>query len=192
MRERQVFDALAGRLEAWFADARSTTYAAVKSFGGLPHQLPGSRPISSGGGSPCLSSRAEGRCSMIKAILISAVALAASSGIALAGDPAAGQTVFKKCMPCHRIGEGAKNLVGPELNGIDGRHSGSAPGYHYSAANEGSGIVWNEATFKEYIKDPRAKIPGTKMIFPGIKSDTDADNLWSYLKQFGPDGKPKS
>jgi cytochrome c len=129
---------------------------------------------------------------MLKGLIISAIALAASSGIALAGDVAAGQVVFKKCMACHAIGEGAKNKVGPELNGIDGRHSGSAPGYNYSPANKGSGIVWSEATFKEYIKDPRAKIPGTKMIFPGIKNEKEEDDLWSYLKQFGPDGKIKS
>lgn len=129
---------------------------------------------------------------MLKGLIISAIALAASSGIAVAGDVAAGQAVFRKCRACHAIGEGARNRVGPELNGIDGRHSGSAPGYNYSSANKNSGIVWNEATFKEYIKNPRAKIPGTKMIFPGIKNEKQADDLWSYLKQFGPDGKIKS
>ncbi len=108
-----------------------------------------------------------------------------------AGDAAAGEQEFKKCLPCHAIGPGAKNKVGPELNGLDGRHSGSAAGYSYSAANKNSGIVWNEKTFEEYIKDPRAKIPGTKMIFPGIKDDKQIDNLWAYLKQFGPDGNKK-
>lgn len=128
---------------------------------------------------------------MMKTILFSAIALAASCGIALAGDPEAGQTVFKKCAPCHAVGENAKNKVGPELNGLDGRHSGEAPGYNYSAANKNSGIVWNEATFKEYIKDPKAKMPGTKMVFAGIKSDKEADDLWAYLAQFGPDGAKK-
>ena len=108
-----------------------------------------------------------------------------------AADAAAGAQSFKKCLPCHSIGEGAKNKVGPELNGIDGRHSGTAPGYHYSAANKNSGITWNETQFLEYIKDPRGKIPGTKMIFPGIKNENEAKNLWAYLKQFGPDGKKK-
>jgi cytochrome c len=110
---------------------------------------------------------------------------------ALAQDVAAGETSFKKCLPCHSIGEGAKNKVGPELNGINGRHSGSAPGYNYSDANKNSGITWNEKEFLEYIKDPRAKIKGTKMIFPGIKNETEAKNLWAYLSSFGPDGKKK-
>ena len=124
-------------------------------------------------------------------LTMAALAVVALAQTAQAQDVAAGEQSFKKCFPCHSIGEGAKNKVGPELNGIDGRHSGSAPGYNYSDANKNSGIVWNEATFKEYIKDPRAKIPGTKMIFPGIKNEKEVDNLWAYLKQFGPDGKKK-
>ena len=118
-------------------------------------------------------------------------ALAAMAQAAHAQDVAAGEQSFKKCFPCHSIGEGAKNKVGPELNGLDGRHSGSAAGYNYSDANKNSGIVWGEATFKEYIKDPRAKVPGTKMIFPGVKNETEIGNLWAYLNQFGPDGKKK-
>jgi cytochrome c len=117
--------------------------------------------------------------------------MAAMAQSAQGQDVAAGEQSFKKCFPCHSIGEGAKNKVGPELNGLDGRHSGSAAGYTYSDPNKNSGIVWSEATFKDYIKDPRAKIPGTKMIFPGIKNETEISNLWAYLKQFGPDGKKK-
>ena len=110
---------------------------------------------------------------------------------ARAQDAAAGEQVFRKCFPCHSIGPGAKNKVGPELNGLDGRTAGSAPGYSYSSANKESGIVWKEATFKEYIKDPRAMVKGTKMSFAGIKRQEDIDNLWAYLRQFGPDGQKK-
>ena len=113
------------------------------------------------------------------------------TGAARAQDVAAGEQSFKKCLPCHSIGEGAKNKVGPELNGIDGRHSGTAPGYSYSEANKKSGITWDKAQFLEYIKDPRAKIPGTKMIFPGIKNEKEAESLWAYLSSFGADGKKK-
>jgi cytochrome c len=123
--------------------------------------------------------------------ILAAVAVAAMAQTAHAQDMAAGEQSFKKCLPCHDIGEGAKNKVGPELNGLDGRHSGTAPDYSYSDANKNSGITWNAATFKEYIKDPRAKIPGTKMIFPGIKNETEAGDLWAYLASFGPDGKKK-
>jgi cytochrome c len=122
-------------------------------------------------------------------LLLAASALPATAAPTLAQDVAAGANSFKKCLPCHAVGEGAKNKVGPELNGLDGRPAGSAPGYSYSAANKGSGIVWNEATFKEYIQNPRAKIPGTKMTFSGIKRETEIANLWAYLKQFGADGK---
>src|ERR1700693_5011602 len=125
----------------------------------------------------------------MKIFFLAAALVAALPELALAQDVAAGAMTFKKCAICHDIGEAAKNKVGPELNGIDGRASGSAPGYNYSDANKKSGITWNEATFMEYIKDPRAKIPGTKMIFPGIKNEPEAKALWAYLKQFGPDGK---
>ena len=124
--------------------------------------------------------------------LIEAAALiAASTGVGLAQDLEKGANVFKQCLVCHSIGEGAKNKIGPELNGLDGRQSGSAPGYSYSDANKNSGIVWNEATFKEYIKDPRAKIPGTKMIFPGVKNEQQIDDLWAYIKQFDAGGNIK-
>ncbi len=127
----------------------------------------------------------------MKSLLASAVVLTAMIQVAQAQDVVAGEQSFKKCFPCHSIGERAKNKVGPVLNGIDGRHSGSVPDYTYSDANKNSGLTWDEATFKDYIKDPRAKIPNTKMIFPGIKNEKEAADLWAYLKQFGPDGQKK-
>lgn len=119
-----------------------------------------------------------------------AVTVLAAQG-ATAQDLAAGETSFKKCLPCHAVGEGAKNKVGPILNGLDGRKSGTVPGYSYTDANKNSGITWNEAEFLDYIKDPRAKIKGTKMIFPGIKNETETKNLWAYIKQFDESGKKK-
>jgi cytochrome c len=122
-------------------------------------------------------------------LLVAGAALVVSVGASAAQDAAAGEKVFAKCKICHQIGEGAKNMVGPVLNGIVGRHSGTYEGYHYSDANKNSGITWDEATLKEYLKDPKAKVPGTKMVFPGLKSDDDIANVIAYLKQFGPDGK---
>ena len=94
-----------------------------------------------------------------------------------------------RCLSQNRPGR--DDLVGPELNGLDGRHSGSVAGYSYSPANKDSGIVWGEATFKEYIQDPQAKIPKTKMFFAGIKNDQDISDLWAYLKQFDAEGNIK-
>ena len=122
--------------------------------------------------------------------LVVVTSLATATG-ALAQDAAAGKTSFNKCLACHAIGENAKNKVGPELNGLDGRHSGTAAGYNYSDANKNSGITWNKDQFLEYIKDPKAKIPGTKMVFAGIKKETEANNLWAYVSSFDKDGKPK-
>jgi cytochrome c len=123
-------------------------------------------------------------------LLVSLASIAAASG-ARAQDVAAGETSFHKCMACHSIGDGAKNKVGPELNGIDGRKSGTAAGFNYSDANKNSGITWNKDQFLDYIKDPKAKIPGTKMIFAGIKNEKEAGDLWAYISQFDKDGKKK-
>ena len=130
----------------------------------------------------------------MKTLTLSVFAVFASlagASSALAQDAAAGETSFKKCLACHSIGEGAKNKVGPELNGLDGRHSGSAPDYSYSDANKNSGITWSKDQFLEYIKDPKAKIPNTKMAFAGIKNEKEANDLWAYVSQFDKDGKKK-
>ena len=127
----------------------------------------------------------------MRSFVLSAALLLAGLGSAQAQDAAAGEKVFAQCRACHQIGESAKNAVGPVLNGLFGRHSGSIEGYNYSPANKNSGITWDEATFREYIKDPRAKIPGTKMIFPGIKNENERGDLWAYIKQFGADGTIK-
>jgi cytochrome c len=123
--------------------------------------------------------------------LVAAVGLVVSTGAALAQDVAAGETSFRKCAPCHSIGPDATNKVGPVLNGLNGRPAGSVDGFNYSDANKGSGITWGEAVFKEYVKDPRAKVPGTKMVFAGIKSEKEVNDLWSYVSQFDKDGNIK-
>ena len=127
----------------------------------------------------------------MRQLVLAAMALAASAAAASAQDVAAGEQSFKKCLPCHSIGAGAKNKVGPELNGLDGRMAGTAEAFNYTEANKNSAITWSESTFKEYIKDPRAKIPGTKMVFAGIKNEQEVNDLWAYLKQFAPDGEKK-
>ena len=113
------------------------------------------------------------------------------SGEVRAQDAAAGEKVFGVCKACHQIGETAKNNVGPALNGLIGRKAGSIAGYSYSAANKDSGITWDEATFREYIKDPKAKVPGTKMIYAGLKDEQKTNDLVAFLKQFDADGKKK-
>jgi len=128
---------------------------------------------------------------MRKVLIAAAVFTAAAAGSGLAQDVEKGQSAFKKCLPCHRIGPDAKNLVGPELNGLDGRKSGTVANFNYSDANKNSGIVWSEESFKDYIKDPRAKVPGTKMTFAGIKNEQEISDLWAYLKRFDAQGNIK-
>ena len=108
---------------------------------------------------------------------------------AKAQDPAAGEKAYAVCRPCHQVGETAKNGVGPVLNGLFGRKSGTIEGYSYTDANKNSGITWDEATFTDYIKNPRAKIPGTKMVYAGLKDEQRIKDLIAYLKQFDAAGQ---
>ena len=104
---------------------------------------------------------------------IASAAWVGSIAGAMAADVAAGETVFnQKCKVCHQIGEGAKNFVGPVLNGLIGRKTGSVADYSYSDANKDSGITWDEATLNVYLANPKAKIPGTKMILPDCRRTT--------------------
>ena len=127
----------------------------------------------------------------MKKLLIATVISVTWVGAAAAQDLTAGATSYKKCAPCHDVGPTAKNKVGPLLNGLEGRKSGTIPGYNYSDANKASGITWSEESFLDYIKDPKAKIPNTKMVFAGIKNETEAKALWAYLKQYDGEGKTK-
>jgi cytochrome c len=125
----------------------------------------------------------------MKLMVLASLALAATIGSANAQDLAAGEQSFRKCGPCHAVGADAKNKVGPVLNGLEGRKSGTVADYSYSDANKKAEIVWSAATFKDYIQNPMAKVPGTKMAFAGIKNEKEIGDLWAYLAQFKADGK---
>jgi cytochrome c len=128
---------------------------------------------------------------MLNKSILTAVLIAAVSVPAMAQDAQKGKTVFNVCLACHTIGSGAQNKIGPELNGLDGRKAGTVLNFDYSDANKSSGIVWNEETFEDYIKNPAAKVPGTKMIFLGIKNEQQEKDLWAYISQFDSDGNSK-
>jgi cytochrome c len=127
---------------------------------------------------------------MIWPRLIMGTALASTlATTAVAQDVTAGEKTFNVCRACYEIGDGAKNEVGPVPDGVVGCKSGSCPGYDYSDANKNSGLIWDEATLQEYRKNPRAKVPGTKMLFSGLKRDDDIVNVIAFLKQYGSETK---
>jgi cytochrome c len=114
-------------------------------------------------------------------------ALATASALvshAQAQDAAAGEKVFAKCKACHVVDED-KNKVGPSLHGLFGRTAGTHEGFKYSPAMVDAGkggLVWDEASLKTYLHDPKGMVKGTKMAFPGLKSDDDVANVIAYLK----------
>jgi cytochrome c len=131
------------------------------------------------------------RGTVVKKLIVAALVIAGSPVSSMGQDAQKGAAVFNVCLACHTIGPGAQNKIGPELNGLDDRKAGTVPSFDYSDANKDSGIIWNEATFEEYIKNPQAKIPGTKMIFPGIKNEQQVKDLWAYVSQFDTNGDVK-
>jgi len=119
--------------------------------------------------------------------IISVVGLSSAAWLTLfsAGARAEdlGETVFKKnCAVCHTL-EAGKNKIGPSLAGVVGRKAGSVPGFSYSAANKDSGDTWDEQTLDTYLTDPRKFMPGTKMVFAGLKNTEDRKALIAYLAE---------
>ena len=128
---------------------------------------------------------------MVRHLIIGAVVLVVSAGQTLAQDLTAGEASFRKCQPCHDVGEAAKNKLGPELNGLDGRKAGTVENGTYSQGMKDFGITWNEPAFREFVSNPAAKVPGTTMLL-SVRDEKEIGDLWAYLKQFGADGKTRS
>lgn len=127
----------------------------------------------------------------LASIALAALSIAIGSGAQAApvGDPVAGEQVFKKCMACHSVGEGATNRIAPVLNDVFGRTAGTYEGYRYSQAmiDAGTnGLVWTHDNLTQYLPDPKAFVPGNKMTFAGLKTPEDVENVIAYLMQFSP------
>ena len=114
-------------------------------------------------------------------VVAATVAVVGLSSTARAdGDAAAGKTVFAKCAICHAI-DPAKKGIGPTLIGVVGRPSASVQGFSYSEGMKAANKTWDEATLDVYLKDPKALVPGTKMIFAGLPKAEDRANVIAYL-----------
>lgn len=120
-------------------------------------------------------------------LTLASVSLTVLAGTAQAGDPAAGEAVFKKCAACHAVGADARNKVGPQLNDLFGRMAGSVEGFKYSGAMSDSGITWDDESLAGYLASPRSYLKGTRMAFAGLKKEEDIDNVLAYLKTFDAD-----
>ena len=127
---------------------------------------------------------------MIRKIAAAMAVLAVTgfAGSALAhGDAEAGAKVFRKCRACHKVGDGAKNGVGPMLTGIVGNEIASVEGFKYSKAflaKKDEGLVWTVEVLDTYLTKPKKFIPGTKMSYAGLKKEGDRENIIAYLMTF--------
>jgi cytochrome c len=128
---------------------------------------------------------------MLRTVFLAAILLIAGAAPVWAQDAAAGEKDFLVCRACHQIGPGAVNAVGPVLNGVVGRKAGTYPGFEYSDANKGSGIVWTPEELDKYLTSPQTVVPHTKMLFPGLPDAQKRKDVIAFLEQFGPDGQKK-
>jgi cytochrome c len=112
--------------------------------------------------------------------VICASTAAIQSKAEAAGDAAAGEHVFVRCVVCHSAKAG-ENKIGPSLAGVFGRKSGSAPGYDYSPALKSAGITWDDQELDKYLTNPPADVHGTKMVI-SVPSAEDRQNVIAYLK----------
>ena len=94
----------------------------------------------------------------------------------------AGRKVFARCANCHQVGPSARNVFGPELNGIIGRRAGGLPGYAYSPAMQQAGFTWDEAKLAAFLRDPGQVVPGNAMRFWGLGDDEQIADLIAYLR----------
>jgi len=106
------------------------------------------------------------------------------------GDVKRGEQVFKKCRSCHKVGEGATNRVGPQLNGLYQRGAGSVEGFKYSASMlraGADGLVWDHVSLDTYLENPKSLISKTRMNFRGLKDANDRADVMAFLRQFSDD-----
>jgi cytochrome c len=125
----------------------------------------------------------------VVAALAALLAAVPAPAAAQQGNTEDGAEVFKKCRACHDVGPGAKNKVGPLLNGVIGRKAGTIEGFNYSQANKNAGekgLVWTPDVLFEYLENPLTFMPGTKMAFAGLKAEQDRRDVVAYLQKFAP------
>ena len=113
-----------------------------------------------------------------------AVILVAGSASAQSGNEARGERLFnQQCKACHTVDKDGASTVGPNLHGLVGRKAGSTEGFSSSDAMKASGIVWDDKTLVEYLKDPKGRVPGTKMVYAGLKQETQQADMIAFLRK---------
>jgi cytochrome c len=112
------------------------------------------------------------------------LAVTAPGAFAQPGDASGGERLFnQQCKACHTVDKGGRNGIGPNLFGVFGSKAGAVQGFSFSEAMQKSGIVWDDKTMAEYLKDPKGRVPDGKMVYAGLKQQAQLDDMIAYLKK---------
>jgi cytochrome c len=119
---------------------------------------------------------------IIAATMSVVLTFAATMALAQSGDATRGERLFnQQCKACHTVEKGGRNGIGPNLFGIFGQKAAAVEGFSFSEAMQKSGIVWDDKTMSDYLKDPKTRVPGGKMVYAGLKQQAQLDDMLAYL-----------
>ena len=121
---------------------------------------------------------------IIAATMSVGLTLAATAALAQSGDATRGERLFnQQCKVCHTLEKGGRNGIGPNLFGMFGQKAAAVDGFSFSEAMQKSGIVWDDKTMAEYLKDPKGRVPNGKMVYAGLKQQAQLDDMIAYLRK---------
>jgi cytochrome c2 len=163
----------------WAATAIYETGAGHEEAAAAPAEAPASTTAAATATEPAPTTAATEPAAAVTAGYVPPAPSAPLADLLAAADLAAGEKVFAKCKACHKID--GKNGLGPHLDGVIGRETGTAEGFKYSDANLNAHVVWSSQTLFDYLADPKAYMPGNKMTFVGVPAEADRVNLIAWL-----------
>jgi cytochrome c len=120
----------------------------------------------------------------VSVVLTMTVMGTVTGAFAQSGDATRGERLFnQQCKACHTVEKDGKNGIGPNLHGLFGQKAGAVQGFQFSEAMQKSGIVWDDKTVGEYLKDPKGRVPDGKMVYAGLKQQSQLDDMLAYLRK---------
>ena len=118
---------------------------------------------------------------LFRTMTVVAIIAGMTNAASAAGDAKRGEALFGRCAQCHSADKDGGNGLGPNLFGVAGKKAASVPNFYYSPALKNAHITWTDDKLHAWIADPQKMVPGTRMIFSGLKKPQEIDDVIAYL-----------